>query len=185
MSIRAASRHHGVGWHRKHLAPGECRGRADHLTDAPPDASGRGHGGRRAGDGLTALGYVRSRAKTSDYHRMTRQRCVVGALIDQMTPAGVLANYLPLIGLISNHITTDIPLDRMDDFIVLGERLDTSRIVTVNFIPPEYPRGPAPIAQVREAVSRALQGTANETNSLLAPSLRRATLSISPSPNRA
>ena len=121
-------------------------------------------------DGLTALGYVRSRTKTSDYHRMTRQRCVVGALIDQMTPAEILANYLPLIGLISNHITTDIPLDRMDDLIVLGERLDTSRIVTVNFIPPEYPRGPAPIAQVREAVSRALQGSTNEANSLLAPS---------------
>ena len=123
-------------------------------------------------DGLTALGYVRARTKTSDYHRMTRQRCVVGALIDQVTPAEVLANYLPLTGLISDHITTDIPLDRLDELVVLGERLDTSTIVTVNFIPPEYPRGPAPIAQVREAVTHALQGTTNETNSFLATTCR-------------
>lgn len=123
-------------------------------------------------DGLTALGYVRSRTKTSDYHRMTRQRCVVGALIDQVTPSQVLANYLPLTELISDHITTDIPLDRLDELIVLGEGLDTSRIVTVNFIPPEYPRGPAPVAQVREAVSRALDGDANENNSFLAASCR-------------
>ena len=69
-------------------------------------------------DGLSALGYVRSRTKTSDYHRMTRQRCVVGALIDQVTPPEVLANYLPLTGLISDHITTDIRLDRLDELIV-------------------------------------------------------------------
>ena len=124
-------------------------------------------------DGVSALGYVRSRTKTSDYHRMTRQRCVVGALIDQVTPAEVLANYLPLTRLISDHITTDIPLDRLDELIVLGGRLDTSRIVTVNFIPPVYPRDPAPIVQVREAVTRALRGTANETNSFLADSCRR------------
>ena len=123
-------------------------------------------------DGLTALGYVRSRTRTSDYHRMTRQRCVVGALIDQVTPAEVLANYLPLADLISDQITTDIPLDRLDELIVLGERLDTSRIVTVNFIPPEYPRGPAPVAQVREAVGRALDGNADESNSFLAASCR-------------
>ena len=123
-------------------------------------------------DGLAALGYVRSRTRTSDYHRMTRQRCVVGALIDQVTPAEILASYVSLTGLISDHITTDIPLDRLDELIVLAERLDTSRIVTVNFIPPEYPRGPAPIVKVREAVIRALQGVDNETNSFLAGNCR-------------
>ena len=123
-------------------------------------------------DGLTALGYVRSRTGTSDYHRMTRQRCVVGALIDQVTPARVLANFLPLTDIISHHVTTDIPLDRLDDLMVLVKRLDTSRVVTVNFIPPEFPRGPAPIARVRSAVDRALEGVTNETNNSLSESCR-------------
>ncbi len=123
-------------------------------------------------DGLTSLGYVRARAESSDYHRMTRQRCVVEALIDQSSPAEVLSNYSALTDIISDHITTDIPLDRLDELIVLGRDLDTARIVTVNFIPPEFPRGRAPVAQVREAIVKALEGVANEANTSLADSCR-------------
>ena len=119
-------------------------------------------------NGLTALGYVRARTGTSDYHRMTRQRCVVEALIDQVTPAQVLANYLALTGIVADHVKTDMPLDRLDDFILLQERLDTARVVTVNFIPPEFPRGDAPITLVRAAVTRALNGAPDPTTPTLA-----------------
>ena len=54
----------------------------------------------------------------------------------------------------------------------LADRLDTSRIVTVNFIPPEFQPGDAPIAQVRAAVAQALEGRANTSNALLADSCR-------------
>ena len=119
-------------------------------------------------DGLTALGYVRSRVNRSDYHRMTRQRCVVGALIDQVTPLEALARYVTLADIISEHAKTDVPLDRLGDLIAEADRLDTSRIVTVNFIPPEYPSGDAPIARVREAVAQALKGRDSEANTVLA-----------------
>lgn len=119
-------------------------------------------------DGLTALGYVRSRVNRSDYHRMTRQRCVVGALIDQVTPLEALARYVTLADIISEHARTDIPLNRLGDLIAEADRLDTSRIVTVNFIPPEYPSGDAPIARVREAVAQALEGSDSEANTVLA-----------------
>ena len=119
-------------------------------------------------DGLTTLAYVRSRAGSSDYHRMTRQRCVVGALIDQVAPLEALARYVALTDIISQHVKTDIPLDRLGDLIAEADRLDTSRIVTVNFIPPVYKSGSAPIAQVREAVAQALEGHSNEANAVLA-----------------
>ena len=109
-------------------------------------------------DGLTALGYIRSRVTSSDYHRMTRQRCVIEALIDQTSPGEILANYLGLTGIIEDHITTDIPIERLDDLIILSRDLDTSNTVSVNFIPPEFKSGAAPIAQVREAVAAALLG---------------------------
>ena len=121
-------------------------------------------------DGLTALGYVRSRAASSDYHRMTRQRCVVEALIDQSSPIEVLRHYLALANIVSEHVHTDIPSDRLDELLVLSRYVDTRRIVTVNFIPPEFPRGSAPVAKVRVAVTQALQGTAEETNVSLADS---------------
>ena len=123
-------------------------------------------------DGLTALGYVRSRVNRSDYHRMTRQRCVVGALIDQVTPLEALARYVTLADIISEHARTDIPLDRLGDLIAEADRLDTSRIVTVNFIPPEYPSREASIARVREAVAQALEGSDNEANTALADACR-------------
>lgn len=118
-------------------------------------------------DGLTALGYVRSRTKTSDYHRMTRQRCVIEALIDQVSIPAVLTNFVSLTGIISSHVHTDIPLDRLDELVDVARKLDTSRIVTANFIPPEFPRGTVPTALVREAVAEALLGVGNEANASL------------------
>ena len=121
-------------------------------------------------DGLTALGYVRSRTSSSDYHRMTRQRCVVEAMIDQSSPLEILRHYPALANIVSEHVHTDIPSDRLDEVLVLSRDVNTRRIVTVNFIPPEYPRGSAPVAKVRAAVTQALQGTAEEANISLADS---------------
>ena len=121
-------------------------------------------------DGLTALGYVRSRRGSSDYHRMTRQRCVVEALIDQNSPLEILLRYPSLTDIVSGHVQTDIPLDRLDELLALSRSVDTSTIVTVNFIPPEFPRGSAPITKVRAAVAQALLGSAEEANASLADS---------------
>lgn len=121
-------------------------------------------------DGLTALGYVRSRRGSSDYHRMARQRCVVEALIDQNSSLEILMNYPALAETVSRHVHTDLPLDRLDDLLELGRTVETSGIVTVNFVPPEFPRGSAPTAEVRSAVAQALHGAAEETNVTLAES---------------
>ncbi len=121
-------------------------------------------------DGLTALGYVRARTGTTDWHRMTRQRCVVEALLDQVPRMELVYRYMDLTNIIANHVSTDIPIDRLSDLMGLADRLDTSRIVTVNFIPPEFQPGDAPIAQVRAAVAQALEGRANTSNAYLADS---------------
>ncbi len=124
-------------------------------------------------DGLAALGYVRSRTQSTDWHRMTRQRCVIEALIDQVPSLRMVRNYVALADIITDHINTDIPRDRLDELIDLADRLDTSRIVTVNFIPPEFQPGDAPIAQVREAVTQALRRTTNQTGAFLDDSCQR------------
>lgn len=123
-------------------------------------------------DGLTSLGYVRARTGTTDWHRMTRQRCVVEALLDQVPRMELVYRYMDLTDIIASHVSTDIPIDRLSDLMGLADRLDTSRIVTVNFIPPEFQPGDAPIAQVRAAVAQALEGRTNTSNALLADSCR-------------
>ena len=121
-------------------------------------------------DGLTSLGYVRARTGTTDWHRMTRQRCVVEALLDQVPRMELVYRYMDLTDIIASHVSTDIPIDRLSDLMGLADRLDTSRIVTVNFIPPEFQPGDAPIAQVRAAVAQALEGRDNPSNALLSGS---------------
>ncbi len=124
-------------------------------------------------DGLTALGYVRSRTQSTDWNRMTRQRCVVGALIDQVPTAEVIYRYGDLTEIISDHVDTDIPLDRLDELIEIAGRLDTSRITSVNFIPPEFPPGDAPIIAVRQAVIQALLSGPDQDRPTLSGSCRQ------------
>jgi len=108
-------------------------------------------------DGLTTLAYVRSRVQSWDYNRMARQRCVVGALIDQVSPVELLTNFGPFTEIVVNNVVTDIPVDRADELIAIAARLDPSRIQTVSFVPPEFPDGgPVPLRQVRNSVGAAL-----------------------------
>ena len=87
---------------------------------------------------------------------MTRQRCVLEAFIDQVSPLEALYRYEALAGIISDHVTTDIPLDYLSDLVVIASRLETSRVATVAFVPPEFPSGDAPVVQVRQAVTETL-----------------------------
>ncbi len=123
-------------------------------------------------DGSAALGYVRSRTNSTDWSRMTRQRCVIAALITQVSRLELVYRYPSLSEIIADHVVTDIPLDRLGELIALVDRLDTARITTVNFVPPQYPPGDAPIAAVREAVQQALLGSSTETNESLTSACR-------------
>lgn len=104
-------------------------------------------------DGLTTLAYVRSRVQSWDYRRMARQRCVVGALIDQVGPLEVVAKYGRFTDIVSEHVVTDIPLDRADELLAIATRIDPDRMQSVNFIPPEFPTGNVPLTVARNAVA--------------------------------
>jgi LCP family protein required for cell wall assembly len=118
-------------------------------------------------DGLTTLAYVRSRRQSWDYNRMARQRCVVAAMIDQVSVLDVVKGFRPLTAIISEHVLTDIPLDRSDDLIKIAERLDPQRITTLSFVPPDYPQHEIPFARVREDVAQALIPTTEEPSAPL------------------
>ncbi|MDH3302810.1 MAG: LCP family protein [Acidimicrobiia bacterium] len=112
--------------------------------------------GRHHFDGLTALAYVRSRVQSWDYSRMARQRCVVAALIEQVAPLDVMTNFGRFSDIVSSHVVTDIPLDRADELLAIAARMDTGRMQSFNFVPPEFPSGRVPLAKVRSAVETAL-----------------------------
>lgn len=65
--------------------------------------------GRQRLDGATALWYARSRAGSDDFSRMRRQRCVAGALIEQVDPVALLARYTRVADALRDNVRLVLP----------------------------------------------------------------------------
>ena len=83
-------------------------------------------------DGHLALAYVRIRRHADDFARMNRQRCVLGAVLDQSNPIELLASYQGITDALKESFTTDIPIDRLPDLIQLLPKFDAERIAILH-----------------------------------------------------
>jgi LCP family protein required for cell wall assembly len=82
-------------------------------------------------DGHLALAYSRIRRHSGDFARMHRQRCVLGSLIEQTDAGDVLAGLGDLATAVSEYVETDIPMDRLADFVELASRIEIDRFATL------------------------------------------------------
>lgn len=122
--------------------------------------------GRQHLDGREALAYARSREGGSDYDRMLRQRCLIGAIAKEADAGSLLRRYPKLAKVAKASVTTDIPLDALPDLIELADRVETDRVIAVGFGPPDYVASlradnyPVPsVERMRAAVQAALAGS--------------------------
>lgn len=72
-------------------------------------------------DGFHALWYSRSRAASQDgdFARMRRQRCMVGALLNQVNPTSMLVRYPALAATLEDNVRVDIPERDLDEWAKL------------------------------------------------------------------
>jgi len=89
-------------------------------------------------DGHLALAYARTRHQDSDYFRMSRQRCVIEAMIEKADPVSLLLNFGNFADVIKRTMQTDIPLEALPQLIELLPAVDIDNVVSIRFIPPEY-----------------------------------------------
>jgi len=82
--------------------------------------------------GHDALWFARSREGSDDYERMARQRCVIGAIIDEADPATMLTRYQSLAAATKDIVRTDIPADLFPAFAELGLKVKTRGIATLS-----------------------------------------------------
>lgn len=82
-------------------------------------------------DGHLALAYGRIRRHSGDFARMHRQRCLIGAIIDGTELDDVVAGGRELAAAFFEHVDTDIPLDRLGDFLELFSLVDLDRLATL------------------------------------------------------
>ncbi|MGH8867671.1 MAG: LCP family protein [Actinomycetes bacterium] len=112
--------------------------------------------GLRTLDGYEALWYARSRAYSSDYDRMGRQRCVLGALARQADPLTVLRNFRGLASATKRMVSTNIPQSRLPDFVGLAGEVKGARISSVQFVPPMIDPADPDVRAIHERVDKAL-----------------------------
>lgn len=94
-------------------------------------------------DGRSALWFARSRSDSSDYDRMARQKCVMTAMLKQLDPVTVLANFNKIAAAGKEIVETDIPPNKIDTMVELAMKAKEKPISSVAFVPPViYPGSP-------------------------------------------
>lgn len=121
-------------------------------------------------DGARALWYARARCGpppvTDDYNRMERQRCVIGAIIDEAQPMTLLRYYRRVAGALEDAFITDIPQTLLPAFAELATRVQGSTVSSLTFtadviVPhdPDYERLHELTAEAIEAPAAVEQAT--------------------------
>jgi LCP family protein required for cell wall assembly len=116
--------------------------------------------GTRKLSGTDAQWYARSRRDGTDYDRMLRQRCLIGAMVQQASPTTVLKHFQELSSATKKLASTDIPRSVLPDLITLGDRMHSdASIRSLAFVPPVISTGDPDYAKIRKLVKAALTPT--------------------------
>jgi LCP family protein required for cell wall assembly len=100
------------------------------------DVTGYIKPGVRKLNGFDTLWFARSRDSSDDYSRMARQKCVMNAMLHQISPQVVLTNFEKIAKASSAMISTDIPASEVDRFMQLALKAKGQPISTLSLVPP-------------------------------------------------
>ncbi|WP_245658687.1 LCP family protein [Microtetraspora malaysiensis] len=112
--------------------------------------------GNRKLNGEEVLWYGRSRVDSDDFSRMARQRCVIGALAQQASPATVLRNFDRIAAAARHMFRTDIPRDLLEHLVPVGLKVKDAKITSLQFVPPTIYTGNPDWAKIRLLTRKAL-----------------------------
>jgi polyisoprenyl-teichoic acid--peptidoglycan teichoic acid transferase len=114
-------------------------------------------------NGTQTLWYARSRVQNDDWSRMGRQKCVMNAMLHQLSPRAVLMNVEKIAESSKSLLTTDIPAQQLGTFMDLALKARSQKVSTVSLVPPVIFTGNPDIDKVRRLVDKAIgkaEGTA-------------------------
>jgi LCP family protein required for cell wall assembly len=90
--------------------------------------------GHRHLNGYYALWFARSRSDSSDFDRMARQRCLIGAVTQQVNPVTVARSFPALAEAIRQNISMSIRLDDLGAWVTLAQRVQKGRVRSLPFV---------------------------------------------------
>ena len=120
------------------------------------DVTGYIEPGRRKLDGHDTLWFARAREGSDDYSRMARQKCVMNALLTQISPQSVLRNFEKITKASSAMVSTNLPASEVDRFIQLSLKAKSQKIATVSLVPPVINTADPDLKKIRAMVRKAI-----------------------------
>ncbi len=112
--------------------------------------------GKQKLDGKQTLWYARSRVQNDDWSRMGRQKCVMNAMLHQLSPQTVLMNVEKIADSSKALLTTDIPAKDLGTFMDLALKAKNQKVSTVSLVPPKIFTGNPDFDKVRRMVDKAI-----------------------------
>ena len=129
--------------------------------------------GVRRLDGFETLWFARAREGSDDYSRMARQKCVMNALLHQVSPQTAVRNFRAIAEAGSAMVSTDLPASELGTFVELALKAKEQKVATVSLVPPRVDPGDPDIAEVREIVRSAIAKAEGAGADREAPTTRR------------
>ena len=112
--------------------------------------------GKRTLNGHDTLWFARAREGSDDYSRMARQKCVMSAMLQQVSPQVALRNFEKIAGASEAMVSTDIPRGEVDRFVDLALKARSQKIATLSLVPPMINTAHPDIALVQQKVAAAI-----------------------------
>jgi LCP family protein required for cell wall assembly len=116
-------------------------------------------------DGYHALWYARSRSDSSDYDRMQRQRCVIGAVAQQANPLALARAFPQIARAIQKDMSTSIPLDDFGSWATLALRVQKAQVRSLPFTAAVIDTAHPDFDKIRSLVQTALEPPAKKPRS--------------------
>jgi LCP family protein required for cell wall assembly len=118
-------------------------------------------------NGFQTLWFARSRESADDYSRMARQKCVMNAMLQQLSPGLVVRKFEDIAKASEQLVTTDLPASELGRFAELAMKARSQPVSTVSFVPPTINTGRPDIAKIQSMVKGAIKtsedGKTNKT----------------------
>jgi LCP family protein required for cell wall assembly len=120
------------------------------------DVTGYIQPGVRKLDGHDTLWYARAREGSDDYSRMARQKCVLNALLEQVSPQTAVRNFSALAKASAATISTSLPASEVDRFIPLAMKAREQKVSTLSLVPPLVDTADPDIDLIQEKIAEAI-----------------------------
>ena len=142
------------------------------------DVTGYIEPGVRKLDGHDTLWYARAREGSDDYSRMARQKCVMNAMLEQVSPQAAVTNFSDIAAASSEMLSTNLPSSEFATFVSLALKARDQKISSLSLVPPLVNTGDPDTKLVRRLVREAIDRAEGQAPPPKKPAKKKQTESV-------